>query len=108
MTTMAKLEAEILECMESDYAKYKNFIYRSFTKLMENMKKIRLISERILELILENNDIDLLKKYSYYYTFVITQSYSHYVEYAEIHGAHRCSLFLKKLNRRVYFEGRRK
>ncbi|QJX73915.1 hypothetical protein F-E9_142 [Faustovirus] len=104
----AEWEAVIIECGETNYTKYKKFIYDTFTKIMNNSNSIGSLSERILELILENNDITLLRKYSHYYTFVIFQSYSHYLEYAEIHNAAECHRYLKKLNRCVYVSGRRK
>lgn len=108
MSTKVTLEETIIECAETDYKKYKTFIYRTFAQMMDNMRKIRPISERILELILENDDVDLLKKYSYYYTFIIVQSYSHYIDYAHCFGAVNCKSYIEKLNRCVYFHGNRK
>lgn len=89
---------DIIECMETNYTHYRSYIYATFVKMINAMKVIEPISERILELILENDDLPLLLKYTQYYTFVIYQSHTHYLEYADIHDAVGCLTYLKLLN----------
>jgi hypothetical protein len=92
------LEKKIIDCGETNYPFYKRLIHDTFNQMMNNMKVIRSISERVLELILENNDIDLLRKYSYYYNYVINQSYSHYHEYAVLFNSKECVKYLEQLH----------
>ena len=88
-------ESTIIACGEADYAANKSLIHKTFSELTTSIKSIRVISERVLELILENNDLYLLKKYVNYCEFVVLQSHSHYCEYADLHGAEDCLEYLK-------------
>ncbi|QJX70878.1 hypothetical protein F-liban_109 [Faustovirus] len=97
-TTESTYESTIIACGEADYAANISLIHKTFSDLVTSLKSIRVISERVLELILENNDLYLLKKYSHYCGFVILQSHSHYCEYADLHGAKECLEYLKLLH----------
>jgi hypothetical protein len=90
-------ESAIVRHGEEDYSANKAIIHTTFDRLIFAMKKIRIISERVLELIIENNDLCLLKKYTLYCDFVVKQSHSHYCEYADLHDATDCLKYLKLL-----------